>query len=215
MSENTPEVDKTIAEAKSSFDMRARLNGSARRKASIKIFTDEVAGEELGYAKDVVEFNALGLTTGTKRERLGVLGLIDGDDGSDDKYSLHLDSEEKRLCKLLDESAITYNIAAVPPLVIDGVRRTSRKELGIKGSIVPDDDVENYNKVYLANLFMAVIPSFIDHATGETYTGLGRDGAASIKELLPASEYARLDAKIIEVQFKDAIDESVTAQADF
>jgi hypothetical protein len=215
MSDITPEIEQTISEAKTSFDMRARLNGSARRRASIKIFTNEVAGEELGYAKDFPLENNLGMVVSTERRRLGILGLIDGDNGSDDEYSAHIDAEAKRLRDLLDESAITFNIAAVPPLVIEGVRRKSRKSLGIKGSVVPDDDVENYNKIYLANLFTSVIESFTDHATGETYDSLDYDSAGSLKELLSESEYARLDAKVVEVQFKNAIDESVTAQADF
>jgi hypothetical protein len=215
MTENSPEIESIILEAKTGYDMRARLNGSARRKASIKIFTNEVAADELGYAKDVDKVNTFGIVDGTTRERVGILGLIDGDDGSDDAYSAQLDTEAAALRKLLDESALTFSLAAVPTLVVQGARRKARESFGIKGTTIPDADVENYNHAYVARLFSAIIVSFVDHETGETYDGLDYDGAASLKDLLPPSEYARFDAKVVELQFKNAIDESVTAQADF
>ncbi|MET4703110.1 hypothetical protein [Frigoribacterium sp. UYMn621] len=212
------EIAATVTEAKGSFDLKARLMKRGLREKRITLYTDEVAGEELGYAKDIPRV-VLGSIVGNEREREGVLGEIDTLENADS-----LDAEQENtlvtlkvraneLRSALESTAITVDLRAVPPIIAEDARRKAKRELNLKGP-GPFED-ENWPAVSMAKLLQVVITGLTDHATGETTKLISFDDAKALKDFLPASEYLRLDLAIGAIQFKTAIDESVTGSADF
>lgn len=216
MPETTPEVDEIAKEAKSGFNLISRLQNIPQNTAIVTIYTDNVAGRELGYAKTVPdELNQYGVViTPEHRERAGVLGEIDSDDGSDDAKSAALDKKAAALRKKLARTSLVFNLRAVPTIIIRDATRKTKQSLGIKGKNIPEDKQEEWGAAYSAHILASVVQSFTDTESGET-NPLTFEGAKALRDFLPTAEYDRLDGAIVDLQFRNSIDESATAEADF
>lgn len=212
------EVNKQeVAEqAKSSFNLVSRLQNIPQNTATITIYTDNVAGRELGYAKTVPdEKNEYGIiVTAEHRERAGILGEIDGDDGSDNERSAALDKKAAELRKKLDETSLVFNLRAVPTIIIRDAVRKTKQRLEIKGKNIPEDKQEDWGAAYSAHILASVVESYTDTLSGETHP-LTYEDARALRDFLPVTEYDRLDEAIVKLQFENSIDESATAEADF
>lgn len=237
--EQKAEIDKLVTVTKKNFDLRARVRGRGLRKAGITLYLDEEKGPELGWAYDRVDQfgNAVG------RIREGVLGeldllntdrdliidqrkaanaLVGPDEQVDVDAETPLDKQikalEKKRDKLIEEltkSAIVVKMKAVPPIVQKGTRRKAKKILGITGKGIPEDKEEMFQLAEAAFLMIVMIESVTDNETGETNEGVDYDDAIDLIGYLPAGQWARLDAKLGEVQFVDAISRTLEAQEDF
>lgn len=216
MTEIDPEIVQTVTEAKSGFGLRERLNGRPFRTDDIIIFIDEPTGDLLGGATDKLD-PKFGFVTG--RIRSGVIGEIDALAGVDTeearKELVRLEKRKKALLKTLHETAWVFSLHGVPDIVVEGYKRETRTSLGIKGSVVPDEQDENYNAGFTARLFDAIILNVHDNRDGADSGKLGYEEAKDLSGFLPKSEYQRLSRKIAELQFKETVSESVTASADF
>lgn len=209
-------TDETVANARKSFDLKERLQGLGLRTGEITIYTDEVSGEELGYARDILSPNTLGIKVVVGRDRRGVLGQIDELDEKSETYAQDLERLSERRDELvtkIKESALTFGIRAVPPVIAKSHERQARKQLGINGK-PSDEERSNVTEVQFALLFADTITSVVD-ADGADAGRLDYDAAKSLADYLPRAQLERLRDKVIDVQFNDMIDESVTSDADF
>lgn len=210
------EVEDVVTEAKAGFDLETRLQRRTMRDDTITIFTDEVAGEKLGFAKDVDEKNIFGVVTGKKRSRSGVLGRIDELDPEKDAAAIKkLQKEAAALRAQLKATSIDFKLRAVPTIVIDDCRRKAKIDTGIKGKGIPEDKEEDFNKSHTAHVLTQVVSSYTDAESGTTSGILTLKDAKALGSYLPPYEFLRLNTTVSNLQYKNSIDESVTAQADF
>lgn len=208
MTDENPEVAKT----KATFDLSERLKNRGLRSGSIKIYTDEVTGAELGAADDIK--NSWGVTTG--RRQTGVLGEIDRLDKESPTYDqdlARLNTEAARLKAILDETALTFNLRAVPPVIAKDAKRRARASLNIKGK-VDDDRIEEFNESFTAHLLSDTITS-VEDADGNENGKQTYEQCLELLRYLPASEFNRLDGKLSEIQFADAVSAEYIETADF
>lgn len=200
-------------EAAATFDLKARLQNRGLREGQITLYLDEEAGLELGSARD--SKNQLGITVGRIQE--GVLGEIDKLDPESESYAddlVALEVKRDELIKRLEDSALIFKLRAVPPVIAKSAKRRAKETLNIKGK-VGEDRIEDFNESYLAHLLSDTIVSITDASTGAVQGKLSYDEAKMLRDYLPEQQYSRLDLKLAEIQFKDAVDESIASETDF
>lgn len=219
--------EQVVEEARTGFDLRERLLGASTLSKTVTVYTDAATGKELGGAED--QKGQGGVVLG--RRRWGVQGRIEEiglraeyllkQDSPDDEEITALEAElaektkkSKALLAKLDKSALVFTIRAVPELVIRDTRRKARQNLGIKSKGI-DGREEEYSLEYTALLLSASVEKFLDKASGETYTSLSEQQARDLRDFLPAGQFAKLDAAMIEVSFEAQIGEHGTDSADF
>ena len=213
-------IKETAEEARAEYDLDARLRNIPKRKEDgFIVYTDEITGEALGYAKDIeAEKNQIGITiVPGYRARAGLVGKLDELETAgepDTKAIAKLKKEIAALRAALKATAFSFVLAAVPPIVNDVAKREAKKRAGIKGKIT-EDKISDYSDEYTAIIFSKVMTSFTDLQNGAVVSPVTAGQAKSFKSYLPESEYGRLVHKINELQFKATIDESATADADF
>lgn len=205
-------IDDVVTEAKATFDLTARLQGRGLRTGEITLYLDEVNGEKLGHARDLK--NGIGMVVG--REQVGVLGEIDKLDEKSETYKKDLEwlsKERDELLSAIKASAITVLLRAVPPVIAKSHERQARKQLGLKGK--PSEDEQNaLNEVQLALLYVDTVTGIVD-AEGADGGKLDYVGAKALIDYLPTHQLLRLRDKVLDIQFGDVIDESVTSDSDF
>jgi hypothetical protein len=213
MTTEQEEYDALRETAATGFDLKARLQGLAGREGQITLYLDEEAGLELGTAHD--EKNNFGITVGRVQE--GVLGEIDKLDTESDTYAADLaklEAKRNELIAKIQNSAFIVKLRAIPPIVAKGAKRRAKETLKIKGK-VPEDQLGDFSDAYLAHLLSDTIVSITDVASGGVQGKLTYEDARALQDYLPQQQFTRLDNKLAEVQFKDAVDESVQGDQDF
>lgn len=207
------DTENPIEGAKASFDLITRLKGRGLRSGEITLYLDEIAGEELGTAKDVT--NQFGFSSG-EREQTGVLGEIDKLDKEGETYEAdlkRLEAKRDKIIKRIQKSGLTFKITAVPPFIAKSHNNEARRKLGYKGKL-SDQQQQEVDEVASNLLHADVITDIVD-ADGASAGKLDYDAAKALAEWLPNAERLRLQYKIIDVQFGDAFDEQVTSDSDF
>lgn len=217
-------IEKIADITKKGFDLSARLQNRGLRKATITLYLDEEMGAELGDAYDVK--NAMGVTTG--RERTGIIGDLDalvaardtpspdGTVGPDLADSIaDLEAKRDAMIEELTKTGIVVSLRAVPPVIEEDCKRKARETLGIKEKGVPKDLSDEFTIAQTAHLMSVMIQRVTDNSTGQVNEGATYDDCVSMMEYLPKSQFARLDQKLGEVQFTDAISRSIEGQEDF
>jgi len=205
------DIDSVVADVKKTFDLTARLKGQGRREGAVTVFLDEVAADALGGSDDIL--NQFGLVTG--KTNWGVLGdivealAVDPDADVSDMRETAINLEKK-----LRASALTFRLRAVPELIVKDARRKGLASFGSKGK-VPDESVMDFTSCMNAHLLAATIYQTVDAEGAEENGKLDYEGAALLEDFLPRSEYAKLYAKLQDVQFKQSISDTVTSDSDF
>lgn len=220
-------VDSAEEEGRSGYDLRARLRGANKLTQEITVYTDEVAGKELGGSED--ELSPYGVKVGTRRwgikgdlEELSErLDALRGQDNPDAEELAEIQSEVAKaaaklpaLLKKLDESALVFTLKSVPELIVRDTRRKAKRAAGIKGKKIEGFE-EEYALEYTPLLLVASVVSWKDKASGEEFSTLAVEEAKALADELPAGEFAKLDAAMIELSFKSHIGKQATDSADF
>ena len=205
------EIEAVAKEARKTFNLSDRLKGRTQRTGSVTVYLDEIAGQTLGGAEDIV--NSLQMKVG--RNRWGLLGEIDlavFEEREEDIAALREKVDEVGF--ELYASAITFHLRAVPELITKKCSKDALASQGIKGK-VPDEKILEFNSSFNANMLAACIYKTVD-AEGSISEGvLSNAEAEELENLLPRSEYAKLYSKLQEIQFKQAISDSATSSATF
>jgi hypothetical protein len=222
-------IEGIAVTAKKGFDLQARLKGRGLRRASITLFLDEEKGVELGWARDVKD--GLGNTLGV--DRSGVLGDLDlavanlaatevlakGPKAADVKQAqqrvAELEARRDELVAELTKSGLVIQMRAVPPVIQKDCRRRAKDTLNITAKNVPDEIMEEFSVSNTAHLMTVMFQSITDNESGEVSDSVSYDDAISLIEYLPTGQMSRLDVLMGEVQFTDAISESIESQEDF
>lgn len=200
-----------IAEAKQGFDLETRLRNRGLREGEITLYTDEALGQKLGEARDVV--NQWGAFV--RRVQTGVLGEIDRLDPDQDATRIaELEAERDEIIEELNRTSLTVKLRAVPPIIARDAKRRAKATLNIKGKIGEDQE-EEFNDAFTAHVLSDLIVSIRDNETGAENGKQTYQDCVALHDLLPASEYRRLDAKVAEIQYSDAVSEAITRDPDF
>lgn len=206
-------AEEAVAEAREGFELEEVLTGTPSRFKTIRVFTDEATGEELGGVE--VERNEQGLPTGIRRWGLAkVIAELQVDEEANAAELKKARAKAKSLAKKLDSTALDIELQAVPRVVKKDARRKARKELGIKGH-VPEDLMEDYADEFDAQILSRSVVSIYSVAKDAKNRELTVAGARHLRNMLPESEYGRLDRAVSELQFRAVIAEKATSNADF
>jgi len=203
------EAKKFVKTVKRGFDLSARVRNRGLRRGSITIFLDEELGPKLGWAYDKTD--AFGNVVSRVRE--GVIGELDALPENADRAELEAKREE--LTKELTKTALVFELRAVPPIIQKSAHRLAKQTLGITEKGIPDEVAEDFNLAQSAHLMTLVVQSVTDNETGEVNTEMDYQEAIDIIDYIPPAQFLRLDMKMGEVQFTDAISQTIEGQEDF
>ena len=235
------QIEKMRANAKKGFDLESRMKNRGIRSDSIVLFLDEDKGVEYGWAFDAVD--ALGNPIG--RSRGGIIGEIDAleyekrditskhatatvrasldeqaspeepDFTEIDKKIKRLEAKRVSLYKELEAGGITVSMSAIPPKLEREAHRLARLKLGIKDKGVPAARAEELEEVKTRFMMCAIITSIKENESGAVNEGMTYEDAELLLDQLPPSQQYRLDMKLGEIQYTDAISRTIESQEDF
>jgi len=233
------DIEEKMAEiaqvTKKGFDLKARLQGRGLRKATIVLYLDEELGADLGDVRDLRD----GFNNVVGKHRTGIIGDLDeamearavitkdfeAAKALDSKAKLDtkeldariadLEVQRDKLVEELTRTGITIKMRAVPPVIQKDTHRLAKQTLGIDSKKIPEDKAEDFNFAVTAHLMSRIFQSVTDNETGEVNESLSYEDCIALMDLLPPGQFDRLDEKLGEVQFTDAISRSIESQEDF
>lgn len=126
-----------------------------------------------------------------------------------------LEERKAELVAELERTGLVVQLRAVPPVIEKDCRRKAKATLGIESKNIPDDMIEEMRKTELAHLMAMVIQSVTDIATDSANDDVTYQDAIDLMDFLPPGQWSRLDEKLYEVQFTDAISRQIESQEDF
>ncbi len=214
------EIKQIVSDAQEEFDLDAAVRGRSIRTKKVKVFTDEVTGEELGGA-EVYEVIENGMPV-KKIRTWGLTGKILDLSGTPEEEKRNakeikgLKAEVKAAADKLDESALIFELQAVPRIIKKDARRAARKALNINGKLTPDDPRwEDYTDEHAAQTLTRVVVSITQNSTGKVNKGLPIERARTLRNQLPETEFFKLDQAINELLWQAAIAEKAVEDSDF
>lgn len=203
------EVDAIVAEAKTGFNLKDRLQKRSLRTARQTVYTDEVLGQKYIELSQVLNAQ-LSLIARPVDGKVFTEAVRDEAQEVVDK----LQPEVDEVLAKLKAGGLTFDLQAVPEVIVKDCRRKARKHLGAKGA-VPAEQTDAYNDAYVAEIIAATVIGYTAHETGEHFGKLEYDEALALVDFLPMYEFQKLDSAIKNIQFTNAISESVVDDADF
>lgn len=149
-------------------------------------------------------------------------------DGSQFEIELaELEDERDRLVKELAKTALEFKLRAVPPIIKKDQRRKAKLYMKKQPKVDPEDDEfetdeerkqarnEQFERIHLGYLLSVVTTQVTDNATGDENHSLSFEDALEHIDWLPEGQLARLDAKVADLLFTDAISRQIELQEDF
>jgi hypothetical protein len=211
-------VNEAATEARGTFDLKARLTGGTKRTDSIRVFTDEETGEELG-GQEVDGFIDTPVGRMPRIRRWGIaqelVELEQDNEGDKNANAIaQLKERARELAKKLDESALVIDLQAVPPVIKKDARRAAKAHLSIHGKI-PEAREDEYIEEYQNQLTQRSLVAITDVQSGGVIRNPSIENARDLRDLLPDSEYGRLADAVSKLQFQKVIGDQATAHADF
>ncbi|GAB2699479.1 hypothetical protein BKA24_001806 [Microbacterium marinum] len=217
MSERT--ADQIIAEATESFDLIDTLEHRPLVTDSITLYSDEPAGRELGGIEQLYK-EVKGIRVPAGKRRWGALGEIDllretNKDGvNDEAISAQLTIAEAAKAKL-EASALTFHFQGLPEFIMEEARASAQAAVGIeKMSEITPEQGEQFSDRLSAEIVSRIVTVIVD-AKGRTAPVPSADAIPKARTRFPRTEWARLAAKISEVQYAASISEQAVGNADF
>jgi hypothetical protein len=205
-------VENEITEAKSGFDLKARLQGRALRTATIELFLDEVLGEKHLDNEQILEGHKL-IIAASETPNLVLNDDIETRLASLKKTNAKLAKEQVGLVEELHKTSLTLELRAAPRIVKEGGTRAAYKATGTKPGDISAEQITPFNNAYAAYMLAHMVVGYTDNASGEHVTHLTVEDAQALREFLPDAEYARLEAVVADLQDRNMISEAVTASA--
>lgn len=209
----THDIEQIATEARSGFDLRARLTGRKLRTGSLTVYTDEVAGEL--HREAVADADRIKKSV---RE-----AFLDPETGEELRAGVPLDEvaladAEQRAAEAvatLDETALTFEWRAVPPIIEAEARRKSLAKFTIGTGPVSSADTPDFKDYFGAFIFAKAVRRFRDHESGNVVETFSLEDAQALQQFLPRTEWERLYGAFGKDQFQQAITHEATDTPDF
>lgn len=199
------EVKETADEARKQFSLEDRLKNRGLRTKKITVFSDEASGEALQTIESALD--AL---------EAGILTLDDGPD-KDAQQKTHDDlaGQADEIRAELLKTSFSFELRALPPVILKGVQRKTRKTLGITDKSIPAEREEDYNDAFRLQLIADQAVRFVDREDpGRTSLPTVQELAA-MRDFLPMNQWAKVWLAADDIQFRNVISESAVESADF
>lgn len=208
------DLDQEVAEAKSGFDLKARLSGRAMRTATIELFTDEVTGEKHLDNEQKLEAYKL-IVKAAETE-----GIVLTDENKEtlagaEAEAYQIEKEQPALLEALHKTSLTLELRATPRIVKEGAQRHAYKATNTAAGNIPPEKIIPFNQAYSAYMIAHMVTGYTDNESGQKVSHLTIEDAQTLREHLPDSQYARLEATVGDLLDRNMISEAVTASADF
>lgn len=186
------EIETIGAEAKSSFDVIARLKGRSLRGGTITLYWDELAGE--AHQKAVQEHLAADSATDSAEKQKAVDAALE---------------------KLM-ESKLVFHLRAVPEIGNKAASRAALKRYRSKvDKKVPEEDMKDFQDYFRAHMLSQTITKIVDADGAESSTDLTPEAVLELQDFLPANQWEALAKFLDEIQYRQVIAESLTDTVDF
>ena len=219
-------------EERESYDLAERLAGTRNRTITVTVYTDEEAGAELGGVEDVRGFGGVVID----RRRWGLLGELEVlqetgkflkglsertpvQDRELERIAgeiTRISEEYPKIMARLNATAYTFELQSLNKDEMLKVGKEARLSAGIKGNNkVPAKLEDKVAKAGTDILLQKSVKRWADHSAKLAFTELTREQAAVFREMLPATEYERLDKAITDLSIQRQIAESITDTPDF
>ncbi|MGN6324494.1 hypothetical protein [Pseudolysinimonas sp.] len=111
--------------------------------------------------------------------------------------------------------SLSVELRALPTTIAKGATRRARKVLGISQKGIPEDREQEFADEQIAQIAYDQVVRWRDNRSGEEGTKLDIEVIRAIRDFMPLSQSAKFFATVDDLQFKNAISESVIAQSDF
>lgn len=215
------EAQQIAQQARDEFDLGAMLRGRSRRSKTVRVYTDEAAGERLGGIQVETVTDQFGLESQVPRAWGIVKEIIDlsatkEDEKKNAKAIKALKEEAAVIQARLEESALDIELQSLPPIIKDDAVRAARKELGINEKVTHNHSrYEEYAAEYDAQILQRTAVSVTEVATGAVNRGISIETARSIKGLLPEYEWAKIYEAHVELLWQNAISAKAVEDPDF
>lgn len=179
-----------------------------RRTGNVTIFMDSVSGER--YQKIEVVLDALEKAIENAR-------ALEDEDGLaqllEQQALVSAKSEELKTALLAD--AYSFDLRALPPVIMKGLRRTTRDVIGALGKGLTEEEEERYNEEFIIQMLLAQTVKFVDHGESEESRPINDTLLREIRDYGDDFQWLRLVNLANDLQFRSTISESVTGSADF
>ncbi len=180
------EKDVAIAQSKGTFQLTNVLKRRGFPEEQVVVYLDEDS------AKELVTLN----------EQL--TALAQSEEQNQEAYDT-LDNLAQELAKAVRESALTFHLRGISPGHIEQIRKNIVKEFGQE----PEDQQEADDALaheWIAAHIVRVVN--VEGAADERV--FKREDVEELEQLLPASEYAKIDRTVNNLSFRSAYIEQAT-----
>lgn len=208
------DIDQEVEEARSGFDLRARLEGRQLRTSTIELFTDEVTGAKHLENEQKLEAYKLIL------EAANVKGLVIDDATKAGiavakKDQARILREQPKLLEELHKTSLSLELRATPRIVKEAATRHAHKAAGSKPGGWEPEQIGPFSDAFSAYIIAHMVMGYTDNQTGTRVSHLTIANAQALREFLPDHQYKRLEEAVTDLQDRNVISEAVTASADF
>lgn len=208
------DIDEEVTEAKSGFDLKARLSGRALRTTTIELFTDEVTGEKHLDNENMLEAYKL-IIDASATPDLVLTDEMKATLATAKKEAARIKKEQPKLLEELHKSSLTFELRATPRIVKEAATRAAFKATHTEPGNIPADKITPFNQAHAAYMLAHMVTGYTDNDSGQKVSHLTVEDAQNLREFLPEAQYARLEAAVSDLNDRNMISEAVTASADF
>lgn len=221
------EIDAIVNDARESFDLGDFLRGRSVRTKTVRVFTDEVTAEERGGYEQYEETLSSGLTVPRVRSWGLVASLADVQeqleklDSKTTKQARELkakaatiEAEIEALTAKLIESSLVLELKSVPKVIKKDAYRAAKQTLGIHGK-VREERISEVLEEQSAQMLVRTVVSITRELDGAVNKGVTIEGARSLIDQLPDSEWDKIDETLKKLLVERTIADQVVADADF
>lgn len=205
----TANVKDIATEAREEFTespqaLRDRIKNRGRRTKRFTVAYDELAGEGVTALEAVLDT----LTPVVQK------ATSDIQEQAKQKYA-EVEAELETARAEMLKSALTFQLQALPSLIVKDVRRKTRAALGITEKGIPEGREDDFNDRFLLEMIAAQTVSFIDHGEDRAYGTVDIETLQTLEDELPPLQWGKIVTAANDLQFRNVISEAAIQSADF
>lgn len=202
------ETKEQFREEPDALPEAARGKFRARRTDSITIFLDGVAGEEYSKVQSALDALTGAIAHATELEDTDTAASLQ------EQYDV-VEAKATEYKAALSEDAYTFELRALPPVIMKGLRRETRAEVGIKDKGIPAVLEEAYDELFPLKMILKMTVRFVDHGESSDATELTAEKLREIYDYGDEFQWLRLTNLANDLQFRNTISASVAESPDF
>lgn len=215
------DAQQIAQQARDEFDLGAELQGRSRRTRTVRVYTDEEAGDQLGGIELVTVVDQFGLESQKPRawgivKKIADLSADEETEKKNAKAIKALKEEAKVLQARLEDSALEIELHSIPKIIKDDATRAARKALGVNEKINENHPrYDEFTDEYDAQILQRTTESVTKVSTGAVNRGITIETARTLKGMLPEFEWKKIFEAQVELLWQNAISTQAVQDSDF